>query len=1307
MQCYTELTPPTAVSHSLSLPFLSASANNLVVAKTSLLQIFTFRTIVPDPNASLDTLGGGSRASVTGVVLSNSVTGSLQRGDRAPTTKLILVAQYELSGIITSLARIKIQGTKSGGEALLVSVRNAKVSLVEWDPERYSISTISIHLYEREDTQGNPWEPHAESHVNYLSVDPRSRCAALKFGARHLAILPFHQQGDDLVMDDYDSDIDGERSEHAAANRKGVKEDGAESKTPYSASFVLSMLALDPSLLHPVHLAFLYDYREPTFGILSSQVAGSTSLFQERRDTLSYTVITLDLEQRASTALLSVNSLPGDLFEVVPLRSPVSGSLLVGGNELIHVDQAGKANGAAVNDFARISTSFALADQSDLGFRLEGCVIEQFGYDSSELLLILNTGELAIVGFKIDGRSVSGLSIRRVPEQNGGSSLLAGPSCASLIGRGRMFVGSEDADSVVLGWSRRLDKLKRRRSFVEKDADEEVNISDIEENIDDDDDLYATAPTEEKQELAATPVVPDQPDDYHFRVHDLLENFGPMRSIALGKPDRGSLTNAQAGHVTGQELLTTAGRGRAGGLITYRQELDSRILERHLVPNVDRLWAISAVKSTDALSNDLESFDNYIITSTRNSEEELRSAVYSLTSSGLEEMQETDFDPEAGATTDIGTLNSGSRIVQVLPSELRSYDADFSLAQIFPMADEATGAEPRIVRASFADPFVLLIRDDQSILVLRADEGGDLDEVEQGAMVKTKRFRSGSLYEDSKDVFRLESETEIEDDAGNVLMFLLTAEGGLQIYRLPSQEQPVYSAAGLSLLPPFLSTDFSVRRNQAKEDLREVFVTELGDATHKTPYLILRSATDDLIIYQPYQATKPGSHDTPLHLLKIPSLHLEKCSMPETYDEDESTKREPLRSISDINGYSAVFLPGETPVFIIKSASSPPKLVSMRDKPVRSLTHLNTARCKKGFAYIDQKGSINFAQLPANSHYYTGWVTRKIPFGEDVHAVDYHGPSATYVVGVSRRVNFRLPDDETHPEWAAESITFYPQVEQGTVKLLDQQTWSVIDEYNLSPAEIVMSIKTMHLEISENTHERQNLVVVGTATVRGEDLPAQGKIYVFNIIDVVPEPDRPETGHRLKLIAREETKGAVTALSEIGTQGFLLAAQGQKCMVRGLKEDGSLLPVAFMDTQCYTSVVKELKGTGMCLMGDAIKGVWFTGYYEDPYQLRLFGKSSDHIEVLAADFLPDGKQLYLVVADTDSNVHILQFDPEHPKSLSGHLLLPLTTFHTGSFPTTLTLLPSPTPTSRSSLLLTSTTGALSLLTSLTPSSHRL
>ena len=44
--------------------------------------------------------------------------------------------------------------------------------------------------------------------------------------------------------------------------------------------------------------------------------------------------------------------------------------------------------------------------------------------------------------------------------------------------------------------------------------------------------------------------------------------------------------------------------------------------------------------------------------------------------------------------------------------------------------------------------------------------------------------------------------------------------------------------------------------------------------------------------------------------------------------------------------------------------------------------------------------------------------------------------------------------------------------------------------------------------------------------------------------------------------------------------------------------------------------------------------------------MRLFGKYIQDLEVMVADFLPDGKQLYIVVADAECNIHILQFDPE-------------------------------------------------------------
>ena len=691
MQCYTELTPPTAVTHSLSLPFLSSSANNLIIAKTSQLQIFSLKSIASNTNTEhvRNAAQNTNQSNRSGKSLLQSEVVPL-RGERVHTTKLVLVAEYNLSGTITSIARVKILKSKSGGEAILVAVRDAKLSLIEWDPERHSISTISIHYYEREDLQGSPWEPDLSQCVSHLCVDPRSRCAALKFGARHLAILPFHQAGDELVMDDYEPDIDEPQpASTEPMSKTSVADTVAAEKTHYAASFVLSLLALDPSLSHPLHLAFLYEYREPTFGIISSQVAISTAMLPERRDTVSYTVFSLDLEQRASTTLLSVNNLPYDLFAVKPLPLPVGGALLIGGNELIHVDQAGKAIGVAVNVFAKKSTSFALLDQSELGLRLEYCITEQLGMDNPELLMILNTGELAIISFKTDGRSVSGLSIRRLSEASGGLGIHAAASCTSLIGRGRIFVGSEVVCSVIMGWSRRSDKSKRQRlrskSDIEED-DEALGLEeDEEEDEDDDDDLYSGANLENeasKQGTLSSSV--NSNEEYIFRIHDSMHNTGPMKDVAFRYDTHAGLITANPADelVASLEVAVSTGSGKAGGLTLFQRNLTPKIIDQFNIPNAKGVWAVCAQQVSENSSahaskiegGPVQEHDRYIIASSVTKIGEERSNAYYIRSTGLEEIKGTEFDPQAGATVEVGTLNGGARIVQVLPGELRTFD---------------------------------------------------------------------------------------------------------------------------------------------------------------------------------------------------------------------------------------------------------------------------------------------------------------------------------------------------------------------------------------------------------------------------------------------------------------------------------------------------------------------------------------------------------------------------------------------------------------------------------------------------------
>lgn len=44
--------------------------------------------------------------------------------------------------------------------------------------------------------------------------------------------------------------------------------------------------------------------------------------------------------------------------------------------------------------------------------------------------------------------------------------------------------------------------------------------------------------------------------------------------------------------------------------------------------------------------------------------------------------------------------------------------------------------------------------------------------------------------------------------------------------------------------------------------------------------------------------------------------------------------------------------------------------------------------------------------------------------------------------------------------------------------------------------------------------------------------------------------------------------------------------------------------------------------------------------------MSLFGKDPEYLEVASAEFLPDGNKLYIVVSDSDCNLHVLQYDPE-------------------------------------------------------------
>jgi len=95
------------------------------------------------------------------------------------------------------------------------------------------------------------------------------------------------------------------------------------------------------------------------------------------------------------------------------------------------------------------------------------------------------------------------------------------------------------------------------------------------------------------------------------------------------------------------------------------------------------------------------------------------------------------------------------------------------------MYDDDTGAEPKIVSASFADPYLLLFRDDSSIFVAQCDDNNELEEIERedDALLATK-WLTGCLYTDFTGAFQPDKGQNVGEA---VMMFLLSAGGALHV----------------------------------------------------------------------------------------------------------------------------------------------------------------------------------------------------------------------------------------------------------------------------------------------------------------------------------------------------------------------------------------------------------------------------------------------------------------------------------------------------------------------------------------------
>jgi cleavage and polyadenylation specificity factor subunit 1 len=192
------------------------------------------------------------------------------------------------------------------------------------------------------------------------------------------------------------------------------------------------------------------------------------------------------------------------------------------------------------------------------------------------------------------------------------------------------------------------------------------------------------------------------------------------------------------------------------------------------------------------------------------------------------------------------------------------------------------------------------------------------------------------------------------------------------MFELPNLEEAVYASDGLAFVLPILTQDFVPRRNTTKESLTEIIVADIGDETSKSLHLIVslvsallvrntdehqvRTKNDDLVIYEPFHLpphSQVESFTANLRWRKLSQRYLAKYSDESDLESATSGRESILQRVDNIGGYSTVFQAGTSPCFILKEASSLPRVIPLRGKAVRGLSGYHTAKYDRGFAYID------------------------------------------------------------------------------------------------------------------------------------------------------------------------------------------------------------------------------------------------------------------------------------------------------------------------------------------------------------------
>ncbi|KAI0052046.1 hypothetical protein FA95DRAFT_1593031 [Auriscalpium vulgare] len=1279
------LTPSTVTDSAAPGPSTAAAPYralyNVVVARTSILRVFEVREEPVPISAQVDdererraNVRKGTEAVEGEVEMDEQGEGFVNMGSvkftgphGAPTvTRFYFVREHRLHGTVTGLESIRTMSSSEDQlDRLLISFKDAKIALLEWSAAVHDLITVSIHTYERA-----PQLLSLDTSLFRadLRTDPSSRCAALSLPKDALAILPFYQSPAELDV---------------------MEESSRARDVPYSPSFVLDLPAdVDERIRNVIDFAFLPGFNNPTVAILFQAQQTWTGRLKEYKDTMLLYIFTLDLVSRNYPVITKVDGLPYDCISLLSCPSALGGVVVLSSNSIIHVDQASRRVALPVNGWPpRVSDMPTLPADPSRDLQLEGS--RMAFVDDRTLFVILQDGTVYPVEFTVDGKLVSKLSMGAALAQT------TIPAVVKQTADEHLFVGSTVGPSVLM----RTASVEEAVTDEEHDAKAPSAVVDaaVAMVIDEDEDIYGPSSTEPQPAVngvaSGTTASVKKRTVIHLSLCDSLPAHGPIVDMTFSL--------AKSGDRFVPELVAATGSGRLGGFTLFQRDLPTRTKRKlHAIGGARGVWSLpvrQAVKvngvSYDLPSNPFHSENDSVLISTDANPSPGLSRI--STRSAKNDISINIRIP--GTTVGAAPFFQGTAILHVLSNAIRVLDPDGTERQIIKDM-EGNNFRPKIKQCSICDPFVFILREDETIgLFVGAADRGKIRRKDMSPMgEKTSRYIAGSFYTDSSGIFQTHTNAGTAGDgqpdtstlqavmnAGQKSQWLILCrpQGVMEIWSLPKlalmfSTTAIASLQGLlidSFDPPALSLPQDPPRKPEELDIDQILITTIGQ-TSPVPYLLVFLRSGQLAIYEalpselipdPTSLTRPSSV-----LVKFAKLVSRVFDIQQPDEQDTSILAEQRRisrqfipfTTSPAPGttFTGVFLTGDRPCWILGTDKGGLKIHPSGHAVVYSFTSSSLFESKGDFLIYSEEGPTLLEWAP-DLDVSGDLISRHVPRGKSYTHVLFDPTHCLLVAATSLQSPFSSYDEDGNEIWVPDAANVsLPTGDCSALELLTPEGWVAMDGYEFAPNEFVNALDRVSLETQSTDSGHKDFIAVGTTINRGEDLAVKGATYIFEIVEVVPDPESGlKRAFKLRMRARDDAKGPVTAVC--GLDGYLVSSMGQKIFVRAFDLDERLVGVAFLDVGVYVTSLRALKN--LLIISDAVKSIWFVAFQEDPYKLTILAKDPFQICVAASDFFFGYGLLNFVTCDEEGIIRFYEYDPHDPESRNGQHLLCRAEFH--------------------------------------------